>query len=139
MDVSGAPDFKRSVLDREPFPTCDIIIHLAFVPMAGRGWNEAELAIRMAERVLEEGRPVVFASSVWADRHPLTPYAAAKRCIESMVTEAGGAFVRVGWVGWTDESLAAADDWHRSVAWTNEMTRKAFADAVEQLSVKATA
>lgn len=138
LDLLGEPDVCLDLLSNDPLPECDLIVHLAAEKVGPLGvFDQYVPTLRIAERVvltaIRRKIPVVFASSVWAARIPLTPYGVVKRCIEQMVDSHGGASVRVGWIGWTEESLARADDFHKRVAWTDERLVSEFLAAVDRV------
>lgn len=129
LDVSGDPKWRRSVLDG-PLPDCDVIVHLAGEANPNLPFGDYSETLLMARHVVSSGKPVVFASSVWADRGPVNAYATVKLAIERMVDLAGGVSVRVGWVGWTPEQYQSGTDWHRSVAWDDDRLITEFKAAV---------
>lgn len=135
LDVVGSPDYLRDVLDG-PLPDCDVVFHLAGWGSWRAPFEDFRWTLDMASHVIASGKPVIFASSVWADRGPVNAYATIKLAIERMIDLAGGVSVRVGWVGWTDDRFDKADDWHRSVAWSDERLAAEFREALAILRAK---
>ena len=139
LDIASSADVRADLLDYPDLPDCDVIIHLACAtknPTAP--FEEQAPNLHMAEVVvltsISRGVPVVFASSVWAQVHPLNAYACMKRCVEQMVDSHGGASIRLGWIGHTPETLAEADTFLRSVAWSDEQLHAEFLNAVDQVN-----
>ncbi len=138
LDKAGSPDVLADLLEYPDLPRCDVIVMLACATKSPLGPFEAhQPSLHMAEFVvlnaISRGIPVVFASSVWARRHPLNAYGCMKRCVEQMVDSHGGKSIRLGWIGHTPETLATADRFHRGVAWVDERLRKEFAEAVAEV------
>ncbi|WP_234891478.1 hypothetical protein [Agrobacterium vitis] len=125
MDATGSPTIRADILDCPNLPDCDVVIMLACASNdPNLGWETQSKSLRMAEIVIHnaaaKGIPVIYASSVWAERHPLNCYGAVKRCIEQMVDSFGGISIRLGWIGHTPADIERADDRDKQDAWSDE-------------------
>lgn len=136
MDVAGTPSHKADLLDFPELPDCDAVIMAAcFSREPHAPFEVQQKNLLMNEFVVfsaaSKGVPVVFASSIWADVHPLNAYGCMKRCTEQLVESYGGESVRVGWVGYTEEDWESAPEL-RKFAWSDDVLCKAFRSAVEK-------
>ena len=138
LDIAGEPDIRADLLDYPELPDCDVIVMLANPAKSPTvPFEKQQVSLHVAEFVvlhaISKGIPVVFTSSVWAQRHPLNAYGCMKRCVEQMVDSHGGASVRIGWIGHTPEMVAHADAFNRGVVWSDERLCDAIRDAVSDV------